>query len=308
MTSEHPRLPFETTISMKMEKPASTLQIFAKGVWRSLFRKQGVLIHKPPARLLVEMNGIRPDSEKVKNYRKVCGFPVKGDHLPITFPETLFISPLGRLVTSRDFPLSPAGLIHVGQDIHYAKPIQENSSFNLCCYMSKLAETDRGFLLDVTMEVKVGDDLAWEGTARFLSRFKNIIKKKGRNKQKTKNTIPTGTTEDIDVPRNTGLRYAGASGDYNPHHLYGFTAKPLGYKHPIAHGMWSLARCLASIEKRLSVTFPYSVYSSFKLPIFMPSRVALNWERDRDDDTIPFSLTNSKDHRPHVLGTMLVPA
>ena len=304
MTREYRALPFENTIAIKMAAPVSPLRIFSTGLWRSLFRKQGALVHKSHVKLIVDMKGIRPEAEKVKNYRKVCGFPVEGASLPITFPETLFISPLGRLVTSRNFPLSPAGLIHVGQDIRYIKPIPVDSRLDLCCYMSKLAETGRGFLLDVAMEIKVNEDLAWEGTARFLSRFKNIIKKKGRDNKKTTNTIPAGTREDIDVPRNIGLLYAGASGDYNPHHLYGFTAKPLGYKRPIAHGMWSLARSLASIENHLRPNVPNSVQASFKLPIFMPSMVSLNWETHKDGSSASFSLTDAKDYRPHVNGTL----
>ncbi len=45
-----------------------------------------------------------------------------------------------------------------------------------------------------------------------------------------------------------GLRFARASGDFNPHHLFTWTAKMLGYKQPIAHGMWTIARCLAHMQ------------------------------------------------------------
>ena len=41
------------------------------------------------------------------------------------------------------------------------------------------------------------------------------------------------------------------SGDHNPIHLYPLTAKALGFRRQIAHGMWSLARCVAAVENRL---------------------------------------------------------
>ena len=40
------------------------------------------------------------------------------------------------------------------------------------------------------------------------------------------------------------------SGDHNPIHLHPLTAKALGYPRQLAHGMWSLARCVAALENR----------------------------------------------------------
>jgi acyl dehydratase len=52
----------------------------------------------------------------------------------------------------------------------------------------------------------------------------------------------------IKVSGNMGRRYAAVSGDYSPHHLYGWAAWLLGYPKQIAHGMWTLSRCLAEVE------------------------------------------------------------
>ena len=49
------------------------------------------------------------------------------------------------------------------------------------------------------------------------------------------------------VEASTGLRYAKVSGDWNPHHLYPWTAKLLGFKSPIAHGLWTLAVAMSFI-------------------------------------------------------------
>ena len=56
------------------------------------------------------------------------------------------------------------------------------------------------------------------------------------------------------IPENLGRRFARASGDLNPHHLYAWTAKLLGYKKPVAHGMWTMARCLAHLQNSGLVT------------------------------------------------------
>jgi len=43
--------------------------------------------------------------------------------------------------------------------------------------------------------------------------------------------------EEIGVESDTGIKYARITGDWNPHHLYPWTASLLGYRKPIAHGM-----------------------------------------------------------------------
>jgi acyl dehydratase len=70
------------------------------------------------------------------------------------------------------------------------------------------------------------------------------------------------------------MAYALASGDFNPHHLTRLTARPLGYKRPIAHGMWTLARAIGLLERRTPLTGEITVEAAFKRPLYMPSRVA----------------------------------
>ena len=74
-----------------------------------------------------------------------------------------------------------------------------------------------------------------------------------------------------------GRRYAAVSGDHNPIHLYPLTAKALGFKRQIAHGMWSLARCVAAVENRLPDAV--TVDAAFKKPIFLPGSVAFGVSR-----------------------------
>jgi acyl dehydratase len=88
------------------------------------------------------------------------------------------------------------------------------------------------------------------------------------------------------------------SGDHNPIHLYPLTAKVLGFPRQIAHGMWSLARCVAALENRLpdSVT----VEAAFKKPILLPGTVAFG--QNATDDGIAFALTSPSTGAPHVVG------
>ena len=67
-----------------------------------------------------------------------------------------------------------------------------------------------------------------------------------------------------------GRRYAAVSGDRNPIHMHALAAKPLGFPRAIAHGMWTKARCLAALERRLPDAFAVEV--RFRRPILLPGR------------------------------------
>ena len=101
------------------------------------------------------------------------------------------------------------------------------------------------------------------------------------------------------VPGDIGRRYAGVSGDRNPIHLHGLTAKLFGMPRPIAHGMWLKARCLGELEPSLPDAFTVSV--RFKLPLFLPAQVAFG---TRDD---AFEVRDASSGKPHLSGELSAP-
>ena len=95
--------------------------------------------------------------------------------------------------------------------------------------------------------------------------------------------MPPGPTT-WKLPGDLGRRYAAVSGDHNPIHLYGLTAKAFGFPRQIAHGMWSKARCLAALDGRLPDAVTVEV--AFK-PILSPAP----WRSGR---TAPARTTRSR--------------
>ncbi len=76
------------------------------------------------------------------------------------------------------------------------------------------------------------------------------------------------------------------------------TAKALGFRRQIAHGMWSLARCVAAVENRLPDAATVDVL--FRRPIFLPGSVAFGVTAH--DDGLAFALTSPKNGTPHLVG------
>ncbi|WP_438872643.1 MaoC family dehydratase [Paractinoplanes pyxinae] len=93
------------------------------------------------------------------------------------------------------------------------------------------------------------------------------------------------------VPARVGGDYAAVSGDRNPIHTSRIGARLFGFPRPIAHGMWSVARCLAALEGRLPDA--YTVEVRFQRPILLPATVSLAYDDGR------FALFGRK---PHLAG------
>jgi hypothetical protein len=80
--------------------------------------------------------------------------------------------------------------------------------------------------------------------------------------------------------------------------MHSLTAKPLGFKSAIAHGMWTKARCLAAIENLLPDAFEAEV--SFRKPIFLPARVELLTAQRGEE--VGFAVRDLKRQTPHLDG------
>ena len=110
----------------------------------------------------------------------------------------------------------------------------------------------------------------------------------------------------VELTRADLVRYAGASGDRNPIHLYGVTAKAFGFPRQIAHGMWTKARSIAAVENRLPEAVTVEV--SFKTPVLLPTTVRFASTAAVDDRGVAFSLVNPKNDAPHLAGRTSAPA
>ena len=76
-----------------------------------------------------------------------------------------------------------------------------------------------------------------------------------------------------------GRRYAAVSGDRNPIHMHGLTAKAFGFPRAIAHGMWTKARCLAALEPGCPDAFTVEVALQAADPAAVEGHVRLGRRR-----------------------------
>ncbi|WP_432119115.1 MaoC family dehydratase [Streptomyces sp. bgisy032] len=102
---------------------------------------------------------------------------------------------------------------------------------------------------------------------------------------------PLPPVADWRLAGDVGRRYGAASGDRNPIHLHPLTARLFGFPRAIAHGMWTVARCLAAHGTPDSC----HVRADFRAPVLLPGTVTYAARDGR------FEL-RGKDDRLHVTG------
>lgn len=283
--------------------------IFLKALLISPFRPNTLSDQAIVKKSRIELENVSPDPDVIRRYRTICGF---GGHapgiIPITYMQTLFIGLLGRFITSSFFPINPMGLIQVFQSFEQTRPIKTGQNFDLSCILSGFEKKETGIKTRFLLEARSGNEPVWQGVSAFFTRSG---KKKTGPASKKADEIFLEKREIIHVPSGTGRRYASVSGDYNPHHLYPVLAKCLGFKTAIAHGMWSLARVAASLDREFDLHKGAArIEASFKLPVFMPAVTALGWEaekgQDPDQTMIHFELRDEQKGLPHLKGRVFL--
>ena len=283
----------------------STLQAFSRGLRVAAGRVQGVLDPtdcEPLPRIAVEVRDFRPSLERLSRYVAVTAFEGPEGVLPPAFPECFFNGLMGAIVCDERFPLSPLGLIHIGQNIRQNRWLTSDEVLRLLCHLTEARSTPKGIELDMAMEIRAGsDEPDWVGMATLLSRNPSIRAGTGRKKS-SPDRAEHERCRDLEVRKDTGRRFAAATGDYNPHHLWPITAKPLGYQRPIAHGMWTLGRCLSWLGTEYQLTETIEVDAEFRKPILMPNNIQLY--ADGENDSMRFGALDSKKGSPYLTGTV----
>ncbi|MBS9780673.1 MAG: acyl dehydratase [Moraxellaceae bacterium] len=252
------------------------------------------------------VESLKIDRKNLGEYRKICGF-IDEFHVPVTYFAVLSQSLQMNMMVNEPFPFAMLGLVHVANSVTQYRPISQNEIFSLSVQLDNLREHDKGQQFDFVTTVKVKDELVWEGVSTYLARSKQTAKKSSEKKAPTPKLANDNSLIDttFSAPEDIGRRYAKISGDFNLIHIHPISARALGFRKAIAHGMWSKAKSLAKIK---NLPDAYSVDVAFKLPIFLPSKVELivNKVENADDKSafLEMGLYSAKDDKPHLTGVI----
>ncbi|MEH6939236.1 MaoC/PaaZ C-terminal domain-containing protein [Bacillus sp. JJ664] len=109
------------------------------------------------------------------------------------------------------------------------------------------------------------------------------------------------------VSRMDLIKYAGASGDFNPIHTIDEEAKKAGLPGIIAHGMWTMGNLSKLFSEFIEIGFIEDYTIRFKNMVFLQDIITLNAVLiENDGNRMHFSVnaTNQK-HQKVIEGTIL---
>jgi acyl dehydratase len=228
----------------------------------------------------------------VEAYASVCGFPSK-DVVPLPYPHLLVFDLQMAIMSDRAFPEPAIGTVHLENSITQHRPIAVGETLDVVARVGAPVAHPKGRVYEFVTEVRADGALVWEETSAYLRRGP------GADGASYGMELPPAAPSPVQwrLPADLGRRYAAVSGDANPIHLYPVTAKALGFPRQIAHGMWTMARCVAALENRLPDAVRVDV--AFKKPVLLPGTVVLG--STPVDGGFAFGLT-SPSGKPHLAG------
>jgi acyl dehydratase len=244
--------------------------------------------------------GVRVEAADLAAYDRVCRFPL-ADTLPPTYPHMLTFPLQLALMSDRSFPLALPGLVHVRNRADVLRPVRADEALDLEVWAERFVRHRSGATVDLCASVGAGGAEVWRSRSTYLARGAKAPEGAPQSDlDLTVGDLPR-TAATWRVPVDAGRRYARVSGDVNPIHLSGLTAKAFGFKRAIAHGMWVKARALAALSGRLPEAMAVDVV--FKKPLFLPSTVTLS-TAPVDGGGWDLAVRNATSGADHLLGTV----
>lgn len=267
-----------------------------------LAAKDAVTKRRRPADVPAEpvvVRGHRISAESLDAYRRLLGSG-EPESVPSVLVHIEAFPAAMHLMADEAFPLPLMGMVHLTNTVLHHRPVPVDVPLDITARASELVVHHAGTAVDMTVTVADPEtgEVLWEGVSRYLAKG---VHRGARPERPAR--------EEFTAPRMTGQwrfgggagrQYAAVSGDYNPIHLTGPTAKALGMKGAIAHGMYLAAKMLAGREPA-TAGFRWEI--AFDAPVQLPGTVAVAYAHQAEGTT-EVTGWNARKGRRHFTGTI----
>jgi hypothetical protein len=244
---------------MQLPPRAVMAQCFVQSIFNARKKVEQKLIDegKPISR----QTTLKFSDRELKKYSDIVGF--KGEGIPLLFPYNLLTHMQFSLVNDETFPFSPFGLVHKKETVYCKAPLKKGK-WDLLCSINGYREVERGYEVDFEFDLSIDGIPTWRSVTTAF--------KKLRSSKVRKNFKEYNVTSDIkwNVPNGNGFKYGLISNNVDPIHISNWSAKLMGHKSAIMHGMWTVARGLSEYSH---LEYPLKFEVNFKTPIYMPATV-----------------------------------
>jgi acyl dehydratase len=186
----------------------------------------------------------RIDAAQVARYRDALGF--RGAHLPLTYCYLLAQRAHLATLLGADLPFRLAGIIHVDNALSAGIQPVDGRPLELLTEVRVDPPAANG-AVHAVLDTRASQDGALVFACRSTYLAVRGKRSGGQHTPRAAPVLPPLASWQL-LPA-SGRDYAALSGDWNPIHLWPWTARLMGLKAPIIHGMHTQGRACAELER-----------------------------------------------------------
>lgn len=242
--------------------------------WRSMQSKPGLKPGETIPRIESASKPAPADRVLYNGLRKEWDLPDYGV-LPPVFPAVATFMTHLKHLSDRKFPFQAMGTVHIRTLIEQSRPLRVDEVVTFRCWVEGHRDVERGVEFDMMTEALV-DGKVISTTAMTMFRKGKGIKREGIRPPAPVHNHMMAHNASWSVDPWTARRYARLTGDINPIHLSALTAKALGFKGMMLHGMWIMGRACAMHPVQMMANH-IRIESEFKMPVLLPSNLCYRW-------------------------------
>jgi hypothetical protein len=254
-----------------------------------------------PSTVLTETHEFEEFRSKLKRYNALHHWQQSDIHP--CFAQVLGLSLQMKLLLQSDSPFPLLGLVHLHNKINQLEALRPGL-IELSCSFGEVSFHDKGILFEVIVRATQENEICIEATGGYLYRISNESSKQASKTNSSSISETVGLAESksskIDhretLKTNTGRNYAKVSGDFNPIHLYTWSAKFLGFKRHIAHGMHTLALTTSFLRNTGFIGDRGIIDCQFKGPAALPCQLNVTVNKDSSFDESLHFYANTDDN------------
>jgi hypothetical protein len=210
----------------------------------------------------------RIDRQQLGRYNRALGFAEGA--LPVTYLYLLVQRAHLASMLGPGAPFRIAGMIHVANELAELQPVDADAPLELDTVVTLAPPQPNG-----AVHVLLSTTGRQDGRAVFTCSSDYLAVRGGRGAGKSPSASPAlPELGRWTLSRAAGRAYAGVSGDWNPIHLWPWTARLMGMRAPIIHGMHTLGKACALLEMQ-GERHVGAISARFKAPIALPGEAIL---------------------------------
>lgn len=241
---------------------------------------------EPGRKLAVERRDVRAEPARVERYlaatRGTDVHPLSGGdaEVPPTYTAVWETALSLELLANDSLPFPSGGVVHLSSEVVALRPIHLSDRVRCRLELTRLEAHSRGAVLVLGMRCwNAAGQLCQQNESRLLLPGAPAPRGAGRPPRGDATAREGGELDwqsmgDWSLPADAGVRYARASGDFNPIHLWPWSSRLLGFPRPVLHGHCVVAMIAHDLSRATGRT-TRKVSARFRAPLQLPARVRL---------------------------------